>query len=604
MTDPRREKAMALPLTPGVYIMRDREGKVIYVGKAKKLKNRVSQYFSRTDHPRKVANMVKNAADFEVILTDTELEALVLENSLIKQYQPKYNILLKDDKGYPFLRIDPREAYPRITVVGRREKDGARYYGPYGGRGSANFAVDTIGEALRLPACSRQFPRDVGKGRPCIRAQIGRCDAPCAGKISAEEYRARIAQAEQLLQGKTRELLAQLEADMLAAAEDMQFERAANLRDRIFAIRKLEEKQKIVGSGANTDVIGVHAAPEGSGIAVLHYVGGTLADKEFFSVPAASGEEAGELAGEFIARFYHEAHTPPVQVLCSALPEDPEVLGEHLSGLAGRHVELSVPERGRRRALAVMACENAADEISRRTSAARKSGKALAALGTLVGLSAPPGRIEAYDISNTGDVGIVAGMVVLEGGRPAKSQYRKFRIRAAGQDDVRAMGETISRRMAEYKAGTPGFASRPELILIDGGETQTAEALRRVREAGEDIPVFGMKKDDHHRTRALCDAEGREYSLMGSPGLFALVGSLQEEVHRYAVTFHRKVRDDRLKKSVLDEIPGIGPARKAALLKKFGSLRAIKAASAAQLAEIVPPAVAAAIADRFKGKDE
>ncbi|MBR6556817.1 MAG: excinuclease ABC subunit UvrC [Clostridia bacterium] len=604
MPDERRTKAAALPLTPGVYIMRDREGKVIYVGKAKKLKNRVSQYFARTDHPRKVANMVRNAADFEVILTDTELEALVLENNLIKKYKPKYNILLKDDKGYPFVRIDPREEYPRLTVEGKRAKDGARYFGPYGGRAAAHFAVETIGEALRLPACSRRFPRDIGKGRPCIRAQIGRCDAPCAGRISAEEYRRRIAEAEKLLQGRTGELLSELSRDMLAAAEEMQFERAAGLRDRMNAVRKLEEKQKIVGGDGNMDIIGVHAAPEGSGIAVLHYMGGTLADKEFFSVPAASGEEAGELAEEFIARFYHEEHTPPPTVLVSALAEGGEVLGDLLRSLAERQVELSVPERGKRRALAVMACENAAEEIARRASAARKSGKALAELGELVGLSVPPHRIEAYDISNTGDVGIVAGMVVLEEGRPARSQYRKFRIRAEGQDDVRAMGETLTRRMAEYKAANPGFDRRPDLILIDGGETQTAEALRVVREAGENIPVFGMKKDDHHRTRALCDAGGGEYALTASPGLFALVGSLQEEVHRYAVTFHRTVRDSRLSKSVLDDIPGVGPARKKALLKHFGSLRAVKAASQEALEKIVPASVAAAIRARFEERKE
>ena len=597
MSDARKEKAAALPQTPGVYIMRNDRGKVIYVGKAKKLRNRVYQYFAKNDHPRKVANMVANARDFEVILTDTELEALVLENNLIKKYKPKYNILLKDDKGYPFIRLDLREPYPRMEVAARKGKDGARYFGPYGGRNTAHMAIDIIGEALRLPACGKVFPRDVGKGRPCFRREIGRCDAPCSGALSGEEFHRRMEQAEKLLLGRDRELVESLTEEMTAAAREQAYERAAALRDRIRAIRSLEEKQKIIGAGGmdHTDVVGLCVSPGGSGFAVLHYWGGDLGEKDFLEAPAASEEEAGELMGEFLARYYDEDRPPPHAVLTCVPPEGEELLRTRLADLAGRNVELSVPERGKRRALCAMACQNALDEVSRRAGAARRSGKSLTELAKLLGLASPPRRIESFDISNSGDVAIVAGMVVLKDGRPARSEYRKFHLRTVTeQNDPEAMREVLTRRFSDLREGKSGFADAPDLLLMDGGREQTAVAEQVLASLGISLPVFGMVKDDKHRTRALCDSEGREMSL-SAPGLYAMVAALQEEVHRYAVTFHRQTRDKRMRASALDGIPGVGPARKKDLLRTFGSLRGVREASVEQLAQAVPQSVAAAV---------
>ena len=580
--------------------MKDVRGEVIYVGKAKALKNRVTSYF-RGEHLPKVAAMVAKVDDFDVIVVKSEFEALVLENSLIKRHKPHYNILLKDDKGYPFIRLDVKSEYPRFTLANRMVKDGAKYFGPFGGRSLTKDIIDTVCKALKLPTCSRRFPRDIDKARPCLNYHMGSCAGWCrSGGPAAEEYRAAIAQAELVLSGRTKELTESLTAQMEAAAEELRFEVAASLRDRIRAVEGLGNRQRVICAVyADTDAVGFFRGAK-TCFTVLHYVSGNLADKDF-ELMEEPLEADGEAVSTLLRQYYAARGAWPRFILlpdCMA-DEDLAALGELFSGEAGRKVRVEVPQRGDRRQLRDTAMTNAREEVERAVTAAQKSLKTLEWLQKTLGLPAVPERIEAFDISNLGSEGIVAAMTVFVHGRPLKRDYRKFRIRDLdAPDDYESMRQAVTRRFKRALDGDGKFTDLPDLLLIDSGAAHAAAAQGAMRELGLDIPVFGMVKDDRHRTRALETPEGQEIGISGNPAVFAFVGTIQEETHRCAIEYQRSLRTEKLH-SGLDDIPGVGEKRRNELLRAFGTVRAVKAADYEQLCAVIPKNAARAVYDRF-----
>ncbi len=598
------DKANSLPQVPGVYLMHDREGTVIYVGKAKKLKNRVCQYFqdSRSHHP-KTQTMVAQAADFDTIIVGSEFEAQVLENALIKQHMPRYNILLKDDKGYPFVRLG-RERYPRFSVVSKMTGDGARYFGPYGGRGETKAALDAICEALRLPACGRRFPRDIGKERPCLNHHMGRCDAFCRADQSEEEYNRRIDMAVQLLEGKIRTVTASLEQEMARAAEELRFEEAAALRDRIRAIRVLAKKQKVIaGICADTDAWGLYLETKCC-YAVLHYEEGQLTGREAELFSASAAGDEGEILSALLLQYYSVRSVFPREICIPTEIEDQEVLEQLLSEKAGHKVTIRVPQRGERAGVLRMAADNAREEAERQTTAAERTDRTLELLGKLMGLEKAPEWMESYDISNTGAEDIVAAMVVFHGSRPAKERYRKFRIKEleGHPDDYRSMEEVLTRRFTRYMEQDKKFMPLPDVLLIDGGEEHAKVARRVTEHFSLAIPIFGMVKDERHRTRALITPEGREISIQHNQAVFSFIGRIQEETHRFAITFNRESHGKSVRGSTLDTIAGVGEARRTALLKHFKSIRAVGEASYDELCAVVPKNAAKAVYEHFHGE--
>lgn len=599
------DKANSLPLAPGVYLMHDKEGTIIYVGKAKKLKNRVSQYFqdSRAHHP-KTRTMVAQVVEFDTIIVGSEFEALVLENALIKQHQPRYNILLKDDKGYPFVRLS-REEYPRFSIEGRVKHDGGRYFGPYGTRGETKAALDAICNALHLPTCAKKFPRDIGKERPCLNHHMGRCDAFCRADQTAEEYNRRIDIAVQLLEGKIRAVTAELEQQMMVAAEDLRFEEAAALRDRIQAIRVLGKRQKVIaGICADTDVWGLYLEAKCC-YAVLHYEEGQLTGRESELFTAGAGGDEGEVLSALLLQYYGGRSALPREICIPVPIEDQEVLELLLSEKAGRKVVIKVPQRGERAEVLRMAADNAREEAERQTTAMERTDHTMELLGKLMGLGHPPEWMESYDISNTGADDIVAGMVVFHGSKPARDRYRKFRIKelSGHPDDYHSMEEVLTRRFTHYMEQDKKFMPLPDVLLIDGGEEHAKVARRVTEHFGLAIPIFGMVKDDRHRTRALITPEGREIGIQQNQAVFALIGRIQEETHRFAITFNRQSHGKSVRGSVLDAIPGVGEARRTALLKHYKSIKAIREASFDDLASVVPRNTARAVYDHFHGGD-
>ena len=603
MLDTLREKANRLPLLPGVYIMLDARGEVIYVGKAKKLKNRVSSYF-HGEHLPKVAAMVEKVADFNVIVAGSEFEALVLENSLIKRHKPHYNILLKDDKGYPFVRVDPREEYPVMSLSSRAAKDGAKYYGPFGGRYQTREILNTICKALLLPDCSRKFPRDIGKERPCLNYHMGTCAGWCLQDSSPEDYRARMRQAVLILEGKSGELIEDLKRQMEQAAEELRFEKAAELRDRVRAIEGVTVKQRVIATAfADTDAIGFCRGAQ-TCFTVLHFVNGDLADKdvEMMDEPL---EEDGEAVSDLV-RQYYTAHRGgwPKSILLPCEIEDREELETLLSETAGRRVYIETPHRGERMRLIESAALNAREEIQRRTTMAQRRSKTLEWLQKALELEQFPARIEAFDISNLGDTGIVAAMTVHVDGKPLKRDYRKFRIKdLEGADDYASMYQAVYRRFKRYVDGDAHFAPLPDLLLIDGGENHAATAVRAQQDLGLSVPTYGMVKDDRHRTRALITPEGREIGIQANQAVFALIGNIQEETHNTAIGYQRSLRNESYA-SALEKIEGVGPKRKNDLLKAFKSVKAIREAEEEQLALVVPRNAARAIYRCFHDQEE
>ncbi len=593
-----REKANKLPLLPGVYIMKNAAGEVIYVGKAKALKNRVVSYF-RGEHLPKVEAMVSHAEDFDVIVAASEFEALVLENSLIKRHMPHYNILLRDDKTYPFLRLDRREPYPVFTIVNRAGEDGARYFGPYGGRGVSRSILETVAKALKLPSCSRRFPRDIGKERPCLNYHMGTCEGWCRGEPGQALYRERIDQAARLLDGGAKELVKQLEREMLAASEELRFEKAAELRDRMRAVKELSNRQTVIKAAhAELDVVGFYRSAR-TAFVVLHYADGDLVGKDLELMPEPL-EEDSEAVSALVRQYYSRRGSWPKLVLLPAEIEDLEPLSELLSQMAERKVELVTPKRGLKREFLEAALRNAREESARAESESERRNRVLEALQKMLDMEELPRRIEAYDISNTGNFGIVASMTVFEKGKPSRKDYRKFRMKTvAGQDDYGSMREAVSRRVARFVEKDERFMPLPDVMLIDGGEGQVAAALSALHERGfYHLPVFGMVKDDRHRTRALVTEDGREIGIQANPAVFSLVGNIQEETHRFAIEYHKKLREKTIT-SELEAIEGIGPARRKALLKNFKTIKNIGEAAVEQLCAVVPRPAAQAVYDHF-----
>ena len=606
--DELKEKAHALPLKPGVYIMQDAKNVVIYVGKAKALKNRVSQYFANlASHTEKTRAMVSQIDHFDVIVADSEFEALVLENSLIKRHQPRYNILLKDDKGYPYIRLTVKEEYPKFSLANRAAEDGARYFGPYGSRGNTQNIIDALRVALRLPSCNKKFPRDIGKERPCLNYHMGQCDGYCRKDMDQSRYREAIDQAVRLLEGKFQEVGDELKAEMELAAEELRFEKAAELRDRYKAIELLGKRQKVVaGSLADTDVIGFHKGEATkSCFVVLHFVEGELAAKDWDLIDTPMEEETADILSALVRQYYGGRGNLPRQILLPCELEDEVPLMRMLSEDAGRKVELVTPQRGAKMDLIRLANKNAVEEVERWTTREERQSKLMELLGKMLDLEAPPRRIESYDISNQGADDIVASMVVYVNARPLKRDYRHFKLKDMdGPDDYASMEQVLTRRFKRYLEGDEKFADKPDLLLIDGGVNHANVAVKVLETLGLSIPIFGMVKDDRHRTRALVTPEGREIGIQGNQAIFSLIGQIQEETHRFAIEFHRQQQNQRVKGSVLDQISGVGEKRRSDLLKHFKSIKRIREATQAQLAEVVPKNAAQAVYDYFHPKGE
>ena len=600
--DELKEKAHSLPLKPGVYIMQDAKNEVIYVGKAKALKNRVSQYFADlASHTEKTRAMVSQIDHFDVIIADSEFEALVLECSLIKRHQPRYNILLKDDKGYPYIRLTVQEAYPKFSLANRPAEDGARYFGPYGSRGATQDIIEAIQSALRLPKCRKKFPRDIGKERPCLYYRMGQCDGYCRPEMDQSRYQENIDQAIRLLEGKYEEVCDDLRAEMEQAAEELRFERAAELRDRIAAMELLGKRQKVVaGSLSDTDVVGFHRGEAKSCFVVLHFVDGDLAAKDMDLIETPVEEAKEDTVSALVKQYYGGRGALPRQILLPCDIEDEVPVTRMLSEACGHRVALMTPQRGAKMDLIRLANKNAVEEVERATSREERQSKLMEALGKMLGLPEPPRRIEAYDISNTGDANIVASMTVFIDGRPLKRDYRHFKLKdMVHADDYGSMEQVLTRRFRRYLDGDEKFGDLPDLLLIDGGENHAKVAVRVLEEVGLSIPIFGMVKDDRHRTRALVDPAGSEIGIQQIPAVFALVGRIQEETHRFAIEFQRLQQSKGVKGSALDQIPGVGEKRRNELLRHFKSIKNIKMASLAALEEAVPKNTARAVYDHF-----
>ena len=602
--DELKDKALSLPYAPGVYIMRDKADKVIYVGKAKKLKSRVTQYFQDTaSHSQKTRLMVSKIRHFDVIVAASEFEALVLECSLIKRYLPKYNILLKDDKGYPYIRLDMSEKYPSFSMVSRITDDGAAYYGPYGSRGITQEIIKTIQHTLKLPTCKKQFPRDIGKSRPCLNYHMNQCSGWCQQGRECSEYLERIEQARQVLSGNYKKVSQQIRTQMLEAAENMEFEMAALLRDRLTAVEALGQKQLVTaGTLSDTDVIGYAQTGTKACFTVLHFSGGNLLDKDYEILPVPDDREAA--VSSLMKQYYLSRGIAPRNVLLPFTVDDSELFAQLLEQQSGRKVHLRVPQRGDNVRLVELAVKNALEEAERVTSVEEKISGTLTLLGKMLTMD-PPRRIESFDISNISGTDIVASMVVFEDGRPKKSEYKRFKVDGLpGQDDYASMHQVLTRRFAHYKAGDKGFEKTPDLLLIDGGVAHANTAVDALSALGLHMKVLGMVKDDRHRTRSLVAPDGKEIAIDGQQSVFALIGTIQEETHNFAVGYHRQIRSKRLKYSELDNIPGIGPKRKQDLLRAFKSLNAIRNATVFDLEQHLPTPTAQAVYQYFHHNSE
>ena len=599
-----RDKANTLPLVPGVYIMKDKTGTVIYVGKAKKLKNRVSQYFVDTvSHSAKTRLMVSKIHSFDVIVAASEFEALVLECSLIKRHLPKYNILLKDDKGYPYLRLDMKEAYPVVTMVNRPANDRVEYFGPFGSRGVTGDLLETIRISLKLPGCPKQFPKDIGKDRPCLNYHMNQCEGWCQVGAKQADYYQRMEQVRQLLQGNFKQVTDEIREKMLAAAEDLNFELAASYRDRLSAVEALGKKQLVTaGTLADTDVIGFAQTETKACFTVLHFSGGNLLDKDM-ELLSALDDRSGAVSS-LVKQYYMQRGFAPRNILLPLDLEDRELIEQLFMMEFDRKTSIRVPVRGDKQHLVELANKNAREEAERITSKEEKLSASLHLLEKMVGIY-PLNRIESYDISNISDTDMVGSMVVYSHGKPARSQYKRFKLKdMEQQDDYGAMRQVLQRRLERYVAGDSGFSDRPDLLLIDGGIEHSRVAVEVLTGLDLQIPVLGMVKDDKHRTRALVTPDGEQISIDSNQSVFALIGNIQEETHRFAITYHRSLRSKRLRYSELDNIAGIGPARKQQLLKQFKSLTAIGEATLPELERLLPADAARAVYEHFRTKEE
>ncbi len=589
------QKACMLPLLPGVYIIRDKTDTIIYIGKAKRLRVRVSQYFREgVPHDNKVSQMIAHAFAFDVIVCQSEFEALVLEASQIKAHTPKYNILLKDDKGYSYIRIT-KEAWPRLSFTLQKEDDGAEYIGPYTSSFAARQMAESAMDAFLLPRCAKHFPQDLRKGRPCLNAHIGKCMAVCSGKISCENYNDAVKGAVHLIRYGKKDILKTLNRRMLEASDRLDFETAALLRDQINAITKVSAGQKVVTDpDVEMDVVALAGTPSSVCAAVLRFRDGRLTDKREFLFHDTA--DIAAVREEFLPRYYLDDEQIPRVVAVDELPPDADALQQALHERRGSEVQLYVPQRGDKAHLVEMAHTNAVERLARESGRYAREEKLLDELAQVLGLPKPPRAIESYDISNWGDGTSVCGMVTFKDGKPYKAGYRKFKMKTvAGTDDYASLAETVARRAAEYErhvllaqkgeASDNWFGQKPDLLLMDGGRGQVNAAKAAL--AGTklaDVPLYGMVKDDHHRTRAIVDGDGREIAINMNRGTFTFVTAIQDETHRFANAYRKQQMHKKSYASSLTEIPGIGPKTARALMAQFKSVAAVREAAPEQLA--------------------
>lgn len=600
-----RKKAMALPLTPGVYIMKNKDKKIIYIGKAKALKNRVSSYFgSHSNHSLKVIRMVENVDNFDYILCDTEFEALVLECSLIKQHMPKYNILLKDDKGYNYIKVT-KEEFPRISECKRMDDDSAYYIGPFISNYSVKKAVEETLKIFKLPSCNKKFPRDYGKSRPCLNGFMGLCSSPCSGGITKEEYVNNVKDAVDFLKGGSVRSVKEMTAKMQEYSDNMEFEKAAKMRDRIKAVKNLEEKQKVVSINVpEEDVFAVVTSVKKSCFEVIRFKNGRLTDSENWIIDSI--ENPAEARFELIERYYSMRDYIPSRIAVDGEIEDEKLLRQFLESKRGKKVEFIHPKKGEHLAIVNLCIKNANEHLAQTQGRLGREVAALEELAALLGLNKPPEYIESYDISHTFGADNVAGMVVFHNGRPMKKAYKRFAVKGfEGQNDVGSMNEVLTRRFKHYYEDDEGstFKIMPDLILLDGGQPQVNAVLPVIQKMNIDVPVFGMVKDSKHRTRAIA-YNGGEIEINSHRSAFTLVSSIQEEVHRFAVAYHHKKHQKSSFSSGLMKIDGIGEKKARELLKRFKTITAIKNASAEDLMQVksISEKNAQDIVDYYKDK--
>ncbi|MBP1587269.1 MAG: excinuclease ABC subunit UvrC [Clostridia bacterium] len=588
-----KEELKKVPERPGVYLMHDADDRIIYVGKAVVLRNRLRSYFNATPHNERITRMIEKIDRFEYIVTDSEYEALLLECNLIKRHRPKYNVMLKDDKSYPYIRVSVNEDFPAASMAHRRVNDGAKYFGPYYLNYTVKSTLDTLSKIFPMRHCRRKIQPEKPE-RVCLNYHLGLCPGPCAGYISKEDYAVNVNAVCDFLSGKSGEVIKELRGRMLAASENLEFEKAAELRDRIKSLETVSEKQKIMFSGSESfDVLAAFRNETDAAVQVFHNNGGNVAGRDCYILEGAGDTDMAEIYATFIAQYYDGNMAVPgkIYVADEIDARDNELLAEYLSAAAGRRVTLMTPLRGEKKNLARMARDNAEIALDNyEKTKRRESGENLELLKKLAavcGLRGIPVRIEAFDISNLGDSEIDGSMVVFEEGTPRKSDYRHFRIRTlAARSDVGSMREMLERRYRRLVAGDRGFEKAPDLILMDGGITQIHEAEKVLGELGLEIPVFGMVKDDRHRSRGIMSTEGREFRLTEDPEIWRFITDVQNETHRFAIEYNRKLTEKRYRKSPLDDIKGIGDKRKVALLRRFGSLKAIREAEIEEIAAV------------------
>ena len=590
------EELKKLPDKPGVYIMHNSSDEIIYVGKAVNLKNRVRQYFQNSKNKTaKTTALVSHIAYFEYIVTDSEMEALLLECNLIKEHRPKYNVMLKDDKTYPYIKVTVNEDYPRIFITRKYVKDKSRYFGPITDVTAAKETVELINKLFPIRKCRKSLPKEIGKERPCLNYHIGQCAAPCDNLISKEEYNKIVDEVLAVLEGKYDDIIKYLEELMYDASEKMDFEKAASYRDRIAGVKKIMEKQKITNSGAgDSDVIAFSRAMDEALVQVFFIRGGKLSGREHFLINAPDYIDRSGIMTQFVKQFYSgTAYIPKELILEEELvPEEEGAILELLESMRGSKVKITVPKKGEKHKMVELAAGNAAITFERIGERIKKEQRqttgALQEIKEILGLDEIPYRIESYDISNTQGFESVGSMVVFENGKSKNSDYRKFRIKTViGANDFVSMEEVITRRLSHYakeKNENGSFARLPDLIMVDGGKTQIAAALNAMDNVGIYVPVCGMVKDDRHRTRGLLYNDEEKEIKPNSEG-FKLITRIQDEVHRFAIEYHRKLRSERQVHSVLDDIEGIGPKRRKALMKRFGDIEAIKNAEVDELLE-------------------
>ena len=613
-----QQELKKLPPKPGVYIMHDERDAIIYVGKAVNLHNRVRSYFRKiVGRGPQIDQMVKQIARFEYIVTDSELEALILENNLIKEHRPKYNTMLKDDKTYPYIKVTVGEPYPRILFARRQHKDKARYFGPYTSSQAVKSTIELLNQMYGLRDCARVLPRDCGKERPCLNLHMERCCAPCTGEVPEEEYKKRVDMALEFLSGHYDPIISDLTRKMTQASEAMEFEKAIRYRDLLNNVQQVAQKQKMSESlGENRDILGIavdNSSPDSDGVVQVFFLrDGKLIGREHFYMTHVAGRKKQDILSQFIRQFYGGTPSIPREIVLPCEPDDRELLEQWLTAVKGSKVSLKVPVKGQKEKLVELANTNAGLVLDKdRERLKREEGRTIGAvreIEQMLGLKSA-NRMEAFDISNISGFANVGSMVVYEKGKPKRSDYRKFRIKTvSGPNDYACMKEVLTRRfrhgMDEQKELDSSridrefgsFTKFPDLLMMDGGRGQVNIALQVLEELGLSIPVCGMVKDDHHRTRGLY-YNNIEIPIDRSGEAFKLITRVQDEAHRFAIEYHRSLRGKAQTASALEEIPGIGPARKKALMREFGSIEEIAAADQARLAQV--PEITAAAAEEI-----